>query len=249
MKPRLLTILLLLLAGAVVNVGVAWWCAAWSPVRLRTETVDPKYKDWVQVLRNSLMPIWRGSLVDGAWSYAGIGVSIDFTRRTDPTERRSPTEGLALARDTTRSAHRIEYRAGWPMHSLQGVVTWDERQTTTATIGYDILTTDVQTVVDPMVRGWVLATSLTPTRPDLPFGPQLTAGHLPYAVAGLGFGFNTLFYAALLWLLFLGPFTLRRHLRARRGLCPACAYPVGEASVCSECGKAVNARSTSPIAE
>ena len=27
MKPRLLTILLLLLAGAVVNVGVAWGCS------------------------------------------------------------------------------------------------------------------------------------------------------------------------------------------------------------------------------
>ncbi len=31
MKPRLLTILLLLLAGAVVNVGVAWDCAIWGP--------------------------------------------------------------------------------------------------------------------------------------------------------------------------------------------------------------------------
>ncbi len=236
MKPRPLPILLLLLAGAVVNVGVAWGCAAWSPGRLRTEPVVPKYKDLVQML------IWRGSLFDGAWSYAGIGVSIDFTRRTDPTDRRSPTEGLALARDTTRSAHRIEYRAGWPMHSLQGVVTWDERQTTTATIGYDILTTDRQTVFDPMVRGWVVATSLTPTRPDLPFGPQLTTGHLPYGVAAPGFGFNTLFYAALLWLLFFGPFTLRRHLRARRGLCPACGYPVGESAVCSECGKRVRSR-------
>ena len=32
MRPRLLTILLLLLAGAVVNVGVAWACAWWVPV-------------------------------------------------------------------------------------------------------------------------------------------------------------------------------------------------------------------------
>ncbi len=31
MKPRLLTILLLLLAGAVVNVGVAWGCSADPP--------------------------------------------------------------------------------------------------------------------------------------------------------------------------------------------------------------------------
>ena len=32
MRPRLLTILLLLLAGAVVNVGVAWGCAWFVPV-------------------------------------------------------------------------------------------------------------------------------------------------------------------------------------------------------------------------
>jgi hypothetical protein len=53
---------------------------------------------------------------------------------------------------------------------------------------------------------------------------------------------NTLFYAALLWLLFFAPFTLRRHLRARRGLCQACAYPVGEAAVCSECGAVVRSK-------
>ena len=57
-----------------------------------------------------------------------------------------------------------------------------------------------------------------------------------------GFVLNTLFYAALLWLLFLGPFNLRRHLRARRGLCLACGYPVGEAAVCTECEKAVSSR-------
>ena len=40
-----------------------------------------------------------------------------------------------------------------------------------------------------------------------------------------------------LWLLIPGPFALRRFLRTRRGLCPRCAYPVGESAVCSECGR------------
>ncbi len=52
-----------------------------------------------------------------------------------------------------------------------------------------------------------------------------------------GFAINTLLYAALLWLLIPGPFVLRRFLRLRRGLCPKCAYPIGESSVCTECGK------------
>ncbi len=50
---------------------------------------------------------------------------------------------------------------------------------------------------------------------------------------------NTLFYAAFLWLLIPGPFALRRFLRLRRGLCPKCAYPMGESAVCTECGMAL----------
>ena len=43
------------------------------------------------------------------------------------------------------------------------------------------------------------------------------------------------------WLLIGGPFVLRRFVRVRRGLCPACAYPMGGSGVCSECGKALAA--------
>ena len=59
---------------------------------------------------------------------------------------------------------------------------------------------------------------------------------LPIGPLPFGFALNTLFYAALLWLLVL---FAPRH--ARRGLCPACAYPVGESAVCSECGAPVRA--------
>ena len=52
-----------------------------------------------------------------------------------------------------------------------------------------------------------------------------------------GFAVNTLLYAVILWLLLLGPFALRRFLRLRWGLCPKCAYPMGESQVCTECGK------------
>ncbi|MCI0632193.1 MAG: hypothetical protein L0Y44_16240 [Phycisphaerales bacterium] len=52
-----------------------------------------------------------------------------------------------------------------------------------------------------------------------------------------GFAINTIFYAAILWLLFAAPFALRRRRRIKRGLCPACAYPVGESETCTECGR------------
>ena len=62
---------------------------------------------------------------------------------------------------------------------------------------------------------------------------------LPLRPVWPGFAINTLFYAAILWggwLLLAAPFALRRRRRIKRGLCPACAYPVGASDVCTECG-------------
>ncbi len=61
---------------------------------------------------------------------------------------------------------------------------------------------------------------------------------LPLGIFWPGFGVNALFYAAILWLLILGPFALRRLIRQRRGLCPACGYDLrhGEHEACPECG-------------
>jgi hypothetical protein len=62
-------------------------------------------------------------------------------------------------------------------------------------------------------------------------------GPLPQRPFWPGFALNSICYAALLWLLTCGPFVLRRFTRVRRGLCPACAYPMGEGAVCTECGR------------
>ena len=62
---------------------------------------------------------------------------------------------------------------------------------------------------------------------------------LPLRPIWPGFTANTLFYAAVLWLLIPGPFVLRRVIRLRRGLCPACGYDLGHAEHegCPECGR------------
>ena len=53
-----------------------------------------------------------------------------------------------------------------------------------------------------------------------------------------GFAVNTLFYAAILWLLPLGSCTARRMIRRKRGLCVACGYDLSHADheACPECG-------------
>jgi hypothetical protein len=68
-------------------------------------------------------------------------------------------------------------------------------------------------------------------------GPTWRA--LPLIPIWPGFAINTIFYAAILWLLFAAPGLIRRRRRIKRGLCPACAYPVGDSAVCTECGKPV----------
>ena len=75
------------------------------------------------------------------------------------------------------------------------------------------------------------------------FDPVAADGRaLPLRLLWPGFALNTAFYAANLWLLVRGPFALRRFLRVRRGLCPKCAYPMGESAVCTECGRPLPSR-------
>jgi hypothetical protein len=65
---------------------------------------------------------------------------------------------------------------------------------------------------------------------------------LPLVPTFPGFAINTLFYAAICWLLLASPFAVRRHLRVRRNLCPHCAYPIGTSDVCTECGRLVRGK-------
>ena len=67
-------------------------------------------------------------------------------------------------------------------------------------------------------------------------------GWLPYrdlAVTPIwpGFAINTIFYAAILWLLFAS-FQLPRYVRVKRGHCIKCGYDLrgAEHEVCPECG-------------
>ena len=67
---------------------------------------------------------------------------------------------------------------------------------------------------------------------------------LPLMPTWPGFAVNTIFYSAFLCLLICGPFGLRRIIRVKRGLCPACGYDLrhGEHDACPECGRLPAAR-------
>ena len=68
-----------------------------------------------------------------------------------------------------------------------------------------------------------------------------TGNYLPYRVLWPGFAVNTIFYAAVLWLLAFGPFAARRIIRRKRGRCIQCGYDLRHAphDACPECGAGV----------
>jgi hypothetical protein len=76
----------------------------------------------------------------------------------------------------------------------------------------------------------------------IPWFSKYDSRILPLRPLWPGFAINTIFYAAVLALVFFVPRKVRRFVRVRRGRCPACAYPVGSSPVCTECGAALPAR-------
>jgi len=63
---------------------------------------------------------------------------------------------------------------------------------------------------------------------------------LPLIPIWPGFAVNTMFFAGVLWVLFAGPFALRRLIRGRRGRCAACTCPIGTSNAKSQaCGDAI----------
>ncbi len=227
MKRRLLIAAVFLLAGAVVNVAVAWGCAlwlqwpqSWGEWQGRTRG-GPTFNDWL------------------AGSTAGLGfarvqatwlVDSEFSE-WDPDlpaeEVVPPWATFARPGASPKDTFRIADARGWPVVSL-----WSGLETQ-AFLGPVAIVEDVAQVKNgyllPSERGKLAL-----------YIPNLRV--IPFAPIWPGFAVNTLFYATFLWLLICGPFALRHFIRVRRGLCPACAYPRSESDVCSECGKSLPSR-------
>ena len=87
---------------------------------------------------------------------------------------------------------------------------------------------------------------LTTITASIPKPIDSAHGFLWICPAWPGFAVNTIIYGALFWPLMSGLFSVRGFVRVRRGLCPTCAYPMGESAVCTECGKELPKRATTP---
>ncbi len=211
MKRRLLLVAVFLLAGAVVNVAVAWGCARWSDcLEIMTFVLRHASKPTPDAgssgVTTSASAAWRLHNVPESWP-------------DKPADEVTTRTGWFLVTNQVRPLDNggvvilNEYRFGVPTKSLAcyKLVVVERSGTWTDSWRYAIAR----------------------------FGGSYP---LPLRPIWPGFAANTLFYAAVLWLLICGPFALRRLVRVKRGLCPACAYPRGESDVCSECSKALPSR-------
>jgi len=241
-KRRPVTLALFLLLGAAINIAVAWGLAMWVSYERSSHDSDGVI----------MMKGLRGPYI---WSIAHLD---DFGSRRmmalpNYESRGYPNIKLKMARCPNwtgwpafldmKSVEAVETEAAmnWPANTMAlmpSAQMCDAR-------GWPMLAMRGQLVSGPalpsMNNGWREAIALRP----LPGGPPgVVIFHLERALPlwpiWPGFAINTLFYAAICWLLFAAPFAVRRMSHRRRGLCVSCGYDLrgrlNDAAACPECG-------------
>src|SRR5688572_8974235 len=198
MKRRLIKLGLFLIAGAIVNVVVAWGRSV--PSSVVVETRD-------RLVNEDDIAWWRKRASAG-FADAPVGVSefFGFARFTlFMHEEEWSGNNRSLGNNCFRSMH------GWPMLCLERD-SWVDRK------AWKVYDNSSLTLPKP----WPFPTSRTvrlPTRPIL-----------------IGVLVNSVFYAVAIALTVHVLAAVRRWRRIKHGLCPACAYPIGQSPICTECG-------------
>ena len=222
MRRCLYTLAIFLVLGAVVNVAVVWGCA----MILAEQTNNWNMRSGAARLEDNY--VWGVNRLDrpgyfSIESYVVLSVMEWDERLEEPS---TLIEKWSRIPDRNDLGGEIstwqESASGWPVASMWSrLIELDPL--------HNLLVPNKPRVLprDKLERGWLLDWSFLPTQSILPNG-----------VIWPGFAVNTIFYAAILWLVIPGPFALRRHIRRKRGLCVVCGYDLrGDFSAgCSECG-------------
>ena len=231
MRRRLLTIAIFLLAGAAVNVAVAWGLAFWLPrppsvpfgnYREGFTRQGDGFSDWmVDVSVAAGVVRIYSHWLNGSPKF--IGKEPEY-----PAADVLPAWGLFARPSGTYPPDvyvlRIVDARGWPMVSMWSGIEFSAIPRPAAIIGNAVTVTNAYLPASQKARPY----------PDDVANLRV----IPLAPIWPGFAANTFFYAAIIWLLIPGPFALHRLIRRRRGLCPACGYDLrhGEHEACPECG-------------
>lgn len=209
MKRRLTKLVIFLLLGAVLNVAVAWACAAWIDLTgvFPRGTSPRKYSRYHWQVFDHFDRIGASRM---AWRVPPVTITGGRSNLD------SYMESLPQELEPHLELGRVLDRRGWPLLSMQ---------CTFVDTAQDVWNPVYQ--VDDGIK-------LTAT----PGSDERGLRALPLRPLWPGFAINAIFYAALLWLLFFGSLTARRIIRRKRGLCVACGYDLrGDLDGgCPECG-------------
>jgi hypothetical protein len=244
---------LLLLAGAAINVLVAWSLAV---------LVDPfkTQLDFTQVrtaLKNLRGPQNQGLGQMTVTSHGGFGTrriilscncapppwgpgpdgSLEQQQNGDiaalvPTWCDLDQPSFEYLAGKLNFERRVLDARGWPMPCMwhmAGHLTMIDTQS-----GIQEGQTIGGIALSPPLPMWRDPTAYS-SQPDEP-------RTLPLRIIPSGFAINTIFYGLAVYLAIMIPGATRRLMRRRRGQCADCGYLVGNSSVCTECGAAVSLR-------
>ena len=224
MKRRLTKLVVFLLLGAIVNLTVAWGC----------------------------MIVWPKSHTGNVVYYQEDDLH--------PTPALGILESLVPSEESLRRSHTIvisdESRFGWVEHGAQAV---PDRES----VDHGLFVSVIDAGLPLKSLRCSYRTTNAGGRPSSPREGYFHAVMIPswmrpaesrlvlwYGFPFLpiwpGFAINTVFCAAILWLLTLGPFAAHRMIRRKRGLCIKCGYDLrgAEHEQCPECGMTIPLRIT-----
>lgn len=231
MRRRIASIIGLLIAGAVINLVVAWGLAIAHPlpefVFAQTSAISGASRDvepyWHTGVLARLGSLWVARTNIRRGRPAELGVIADEVPSWSAVH--VPPDDMRN-RDFPLTTHN-EVAHGWPLLSLRYSFTYSREYPGNRRV-----------FLDNIAGGWLLSGESTTTysRQQLLFEDLLIVPLTPIVV---GFSINTGLYAALLGAMIFGPLGLLRHRRAAKGLCPYCTYDLShsKAGVCPECGR------------
>jgi len=242
MKRRLATLLVFLLLGAVVNIAVAWGLATWMKPRLQSRLVDrPAEADstwWSQNATPSThaIAVWRshatGCDIRSILGTTGTNVDLGHVKLVE-----QGSQLILYARQDVLLDRSCEISSGWPIHGVRGEI-WNFGISLSTPIG-------MPGEKWPLVRADRRVWSIEFDRPKLLGGSSYRL--LPLRPIFPGFAINTVFYAAVCWLLLAAPLAFRRARRRHRGWCVHCGYDLrgqqrtaenaAPSAACPECGR------------
>ena len=238
-RPQIIfKLLVFLLLGAIINVAVAWGCAIWSGTESASVVAPP---------RSTLL--WSCVSAGEVESLRGMMHKRGWTLRQQPYEmQRMYPNRLYAQRARTVGVDRIvvdEHR------EIDSVYSYDPFSSHTVLFTFSgwPARSGVNEEWSPLAG--VERCPLLSAGIEIPFrqvlGSNLKCASAPLAPIWPGFAINTIFYAAIVWMLFTLPGYIKRirgTRRIKRGLCARCAYPVGPpgSDTCTECGAPVSAR-------